>query len=379
MTAMRIGASVTALMFLFSTTATACPFCAKFTRSATDEIRDASAVYFGRLSLPTESTSPEETLLAIDLEIRPNESAGALAELTFRPLLTAVRFGPKQGIVFLERTPSGWKARKIEQTERAYALYLQSAWQIADASARERMTFFFQHLRHPHERIAQDAYAEFAKATFRVTQSARDRYDADLLIQWLEDPATPPEQIGLFGLLLGLTGDPKHTRHLAEIATDPTPVQLVGLDGILGGWCLLDRSAGTSAIIERLNDPDGTSAHRRAALAALQFLTAELAIPDSARILEPLAPALRHEDVVAPLIDEFRKAGRWEVWSELEARRDDERIRPALVRMALVSPLPAPKKWLEELTRTDPRLVEEARQELRFEEAARNAIVPRDR
>ena len=150
----------------------ACPFCAKFTRSTSDDVRDSDAVAFGLLS-----NDSGQTLLKVLKVIRPHPTLESDQSIRLEESIAGADREPIKRLIFLRRDLDTWKAQRIDKATPSFASYLAEAWQLFDDSAAHRMAFFFRHLNDPDPKIAADAYAEFAKASFRSTAAAADVYD----------------------------------------------------------------------------------------------------------------------------------------------------------------------------------------------------------
>lgn len=347
----------------------ACPFCAKFSRSYSDEVRDADAVAFGLL----ESVKNEmnQTRFSISLIVRPGE--GLTTDSAVR-LAQAVRGAEQQPIarlVFLQQSGEGWKASRIDKSSVSFAQYLKSAWRLFDEPAAQRMAFFFKHLNDPDEKISADAYVEFSKASFRSTMAGANSYDPILLREWLTDPNTPGDRIGLFGLLLGLSGSEGDANFLDRLIDRPSLTQRNGLDGLMGGLLLLDRPRGEKRIIERLSAPEATSLDRMSAVSALRFLLSDLPARDSTALFRQAIPSLQNSEVAGQLIDEMRKAKFWEALPHVLKLYPGSREPSAILRFAIESPQPEAKEFIRRMNEKNPALVRDAEQTLLFERNAR--------
>jgi len=356
---------------LFPRSALSCPFCAKFTRSYSDEVRDADAVAFGVLE--NMSNGDGGTTFRISTIVRANDS---LADNSSIHLQQPVRGAEKQPIprlVFLRREGNDWKAERIDKSSPAFAKYLKNAWTLFDEPAATRMAFFFKHLSDPDEKISADAYAEFAKASFRSTIAGSKAYDPASIRDWLLDPNTPGDRIGLLGLLLGLAGRPADADFLDRLVIQPSLTQRNGLDGLMGGLLLLDRPHGEKRIIERLTSDHATSLERLSAVSALRFLLSDLPVHDPEPLLQQVLPALQYSDLAGQLIDEMRKAKFWVALPDVLTLFPKSRDPSAILRFAIECPLPDAKAFVEEMRVRSPALVRDAEQTLVFERHARDA------
>jgi hypothetical protein len=261
---------------------------------------------------------------------------------------------------------------RAETVSEAFASYLQRSWALADASGSTRLAYFFEHLGSHDARTAQDAYAEFAKASFRVTASAARAYNPERLRAWIENPGPAPDRVGLYGLLLGLCGSSADAEFLERCVRQPSADQKIGLDGLLGGWALLDVDQGEKLIVELLTSPTSSTLEKTSALSALRFLLSDRPPADPQSLLRLTMPALQDPELSGPLTDEMRKASLWEATGPVLARFSASRDVSAVVRFALVSPADEAKAFIEELRRTRIDQVRDAEQTLAFERSSRD-------
>jgi hypothetical protein len=348
-----------------------CPFCAKMARTWTDEIRDADAVVFGQL----ERISADSARIQNPLVIRPPaEGLPPLDAVAIKGISTT-----QPRLVWIERTPDLWKVIRLDSVSPRAADYLRHLWQIRDLPAADRLTFFFEYLDDPDARLATDAYAEFAKASYRSTKQASAHYDPTITRLWIDSPRSPPERIGLFGLLLGLAGETNDIDFLVDRVDHPSAAQLNGLDGLLGGLYLLDPAQGSERIVRFLVAPDASSLQRSSALSALRFILTETppSPPERAILLRSILPALADAEVAGPLIDEFRKAQFWEAAPQILPMVSTLRDPSSVIRFALASPGKEAADWIGDLEKKSPSLVSDARQTLTFEASARSLDLSR--
>ncbi|MBY0585959.1 hypothetical protein K2X85_02220 [bacterium] len=356
-------AAIGVIFFFAVDSAVTCPFCAKMTRTLVDEVREADAVVYGKL----ERVSSTRARLDHEIVVRPAlESSSWDIKITLAPDRI-----PQRQIVFLQRLQDTWVAQRLDTVSPAVAEYLCEVWQAQDQPPAHRLEYFYSKLDSPEPRIATDAYGEFARASYRATKQAAHAYESARIRRWIEDPQTPSERVGLFGLMLGLAGQSSDRDFLDEVIHDPTEGQRNGLDGLLAGLYLLDPSHGESMIVELLRRQDSSSLQKASALAALRFIMADSPPADPGSMLRAVLPALDDQACAGQLIDEFRKAQIWDIGPEVVARFQKLRDPSAIVRFALMSPEPQAKAFIAHLEEVSPASVADARQSLQFEANAR--------
>lgn len=351
--------------------ALACPFCAKLTRSYSDEIREADMVVFGSISDPI-SDPPQgpSTAFVIQTPIK-TDGRTDVTKLRIPRYLGVAKAGPVDRLIFGRIESDQLVPTKLQTASNAFVEYLSGLAELADLGQQARLRYAFDRLEDPDAAVAQDAYAEFAKASYRATLAASGVFKADKLRGLLENKSTPPQRVGLYGLLLGLCGEEQDAELLQSIVEAPPERHLPGLDGMLAGLCLLDQETGIEAIILGLTRDDSSSVRRLSALAALSFWLAEHSPEDSIALLARTIPALRHPEVAAQLMDEMRRGKCWQAWDEVQKLAPSPRERDAVVRFALACPKESARAFIEEVRQRDPRAIHDAEQAIDFETDAR--------
>jgi hypothetical protein len=354
---------VLATIALFEEGSLGCPFCAKMTRTLSDEMREASAVVYAK----AERSTADRAILHPEVIIR-----GSASQLPREILLSlAPNRTPPSQLFFLQQTPNGWKVNRLDTVSAEMVRYLQEVWKQRDRSSAERLEYFYTQLDSKDARVSADAYGEFARASYRATQQAAPSYEPDRVRGWINDPRVAPERIGLFGLMLGLSGRNEDFAFLEQTIRQPTGVQINGLDGLLGGLYLLDPKRGEEWIVSYLTSDDSSTLQRASALAALRFVLSDVPPRDPAKLLHRTLSALKDDATAGPLIDEFRKAKVWDAGGAILPLYDRLRDPTAVVRFGLSSPTKEAGEWVRRLEETAPAAVTDARQTLRFEADAR--------
>lgn len=252
--------------------------------------------------------------------------------------------------------------------------YLVGAAEQQNKPPAERLGYFFRHLGDSHLTIAQDAYMEFAAAPYKEVKEAAEHYDPDRLIEWIKDPSTQPYRIGLYGCLLGLCGRETDKDVLLEILDDPEKRPISGVDGLLGGLCVLDPEGGIDYVLRVLTDPQSDFNYRYAALRTVRVLVTDIAPDQSDRLWKGMAPAIHIKDISDLVIDEYRKNKVWANTDAILPLFDDKKfdvqvVKRSVVRYALKCPDPAAEAFVARLRKENPQLVADVEEILRFEEA----------
>lgn len=346
--------------------ALACPFCAKLSRSASDDIRESDAVVWATLTDDPETKSTAMQVLSV---VKGHAKLGETS--TIAADIEGTHGKPIERLVFGIFRQGEFVPSKIETVTEDYVVYLTTLTDTLDASQANRLTTVFGFLDSADQRTAADAYAEFAKSSYRSTALAARSFDPERIRGWLLDASVAPERVGLFGLLLGLCRVPEDVEFLNQLIDQAAPRHLPGLDGLLGGLCVLDRERGIDKTVSLLTAESSSPFRRMAAMACLTFVLTDLSIENQTEVLERTVPALRYPDVSGPLVDELRRG---ECWTALEAvlsLAESPRDRPAVIRYALVCPDARAKAFVRKIIAEQPIAIRDAEQAIEFEATAR--------
>ncbi len=259
-----------------------------------------------------------------------------------------------------------WTATPLDEASYAYVARLPGL----RASADKRLAYFAKFLEHANPLIADDAFLEFAHASFDQTVQAAAGLSMADLRRWLVDPQVPPERKGFYGLALGMaTGDEDRRQNEAllrrQIETPASDFRS-GFDGVLGGYLLLTGSKGLDLIESRyFANPKAGPGDVRHALRALRFYHEFGRQIEPARQAEAVARVLDRPEFAAEAITDL---ARWQYWpivarvAALYERREysEPAIRRAIVGYLKACPQPVAAAALERLRGVDPKGVAEA-------------------
>lgn len=384
----------------------ACPFCSNMGKTLAENVAESGLVVYGKLSnaklIP--DAKPGDPDGTTELEIMRVVKAHPI--LKDKKMLTLGRYIPPAEkeivnyLIFAEVIDGRidpYRGMPIESTD--FVEYLVGSVNVAKSKPAERLGFFFQYLDHQDVNISGDAYKEFAAAPYKDVVAAAKHFQPDRIVRWLgKDKDTPSYRIGLYGLLLGVCGKPEHAKVLRDIVEDARSRPLTGIDGLLGGYCVLDPEQGPDYVLATLSDPQQEFNTRYAALRTVRFLLTEqwrrVAAPvgnadsggsassgtppasnavDKQRIFELMTPSLQIADMSDLIIDEFRKNKYWAPSATIlglygHPPFDLQVIRRAVIRFAIKCPDQKSKAFVAKLRKEDPQLVADVEEILKFEE-----------
>jgi hypothetical protein len=245
----------------------------------------------------------------------------------------------------------------------------------------ERLAYFAKFLENPDSIIADDAYGEFANADYKDIAPLGRTLESETIRGWIANPKTSPGRLGLYGLLLGLSGKDADLEFLKGKILEPSDGYRLGIDGLISGYLILggDKSL---AVIEdsKLKDKKCSFSETYAAMQAIRFMWT---YGDGRIDKEHLRAAMRtllDRPELADLV--ITDLGRWSDWSVLDKLMtlytqeayDIPSIKRAIVRFYLVAESSKPKdptaevpehvkqakKHLAQLRKDDPETVKAA-------------------
>ncbi len=269
----------------------------------------------------------------------------------------------------------------IEITETGFNYVAQAP--SKESKPTERLAYFAKFLEYPDQMISEDAYGEFANADYKdIKEVAVGKvFDAKKIRGWIANPETNATRLGLYGLLIGLSGTPEDAEFLRAKIVEPASTYRLGIDGLISGYLMLAKDKGLEVIEEtKLKDKKCSFSETYAAMQAIRFMWQ---YGDGAIGQERLRAAMRtllDRPELADLV--VTDLGRWNDWSVLDRlmelygkeNYDIDSIKRAIVRFYLVAESSGPKDpkapvpeqvkkakaYLAKLRKEDPKTVESA-------------------
>ncbi len=121
---------------------------------------------------------------------------------------------------------------------------------VPESPKGKRLRYFLRFLEYPDPLLANDAYGEFTAANYDDLVLIKDAFSREKLRKWIENPDTLASRLGLYGLMLGLCGDPGDAELLEAKILDDADKTRLGIDGIIGGYLLLTGDKGMRVLEE---------------------------------------------------------------------------------------------------------------------------------
>ncbi len=262
------------LLLAFGSASVACPFCSAPSLTLAERATFADITLVGKWVSGEKGTMTSSGKSVIEI----TDILHAPANLKRGAKLITGRYiaGVSDDVVLVTGTISGKKVEWADpiRISVAAADYLKKA-PSREASGVERLKYYAPFLEHSDSMVATDAYGEFANAPYEDIVAAKEHFPRDKIRKWVSDPETPATRIGLYGLLLGLTGDESDIKRFETVIFPRTLEQdgyRIGIDGVMGGYLLLAGEHGLARLeVDRLKNRDVPFAETYAAMQAVRF------------------------------------------------------------------------------------------------------------
>ena len=254
--------------------AAACPFCSAPSLTLTEQLAgaDASVLVKWVGGTPAKATDTGMTEFEV-VEVVHQQNGGKL-EKGAKLSLIRYRSGKAGDLFLLLGTLGGgmldWGS-PLEVTQAGFDYMKLSP--KPDKPAVERLAYFLKYLEHSDKMIGDDAFGEFANASYAdVVLLAKDM-PRDKLRGWLNAKETSAGRLGLYGMMLGLCGTEADAKLMEQKILESTDDFRLGIDGVMGGFLLLTGDKGLDVIDEKkLKDKKAPFSETYAAMQALRFM-----------------------------------------------------------------------------------------------------------
>jgi hypothetical protein len=263
-----------AMALLSPGAAPACPFCSAPSLTLGEQYAKADAavlVQWVSGEMPTKESLGSTTYEIVKVARTPAKSIEKGKKLTIE------RYRPgKKGDVSLllgsrARADALEWGSPLDVTAAGYDYVVDAP--PPDAKPEKRLAYYLKFLEHPDKLVADDAYAEFANAPYKDIAPLAKLFPRESLRKWVVSSEVPPTRIGLYGLMLGLSGNDEDSALLEAKITETTDGFRLGIEGLMGGYLLLTGEKGLKVIEKsKLESKDVPFSETYAAMQALRFL-----------------------------------------------------------------------------------------------------------
>ena len=284
-----------------------------------EEMKEIKVVYFG-----TGETDKHFLLNALSIEsLIPNDTSAPRIDWT---------------------TPLQLTSRGVE--------YVIQLLDLPEKGA-ERLEYFQGYFEDEDPLLAQDAYDEFARASYQEVIDLKDKMDRKQLLKWIEDPLVGPTRRRLYLTMLGVCGRAEDAQQLethllydyplvkpgvstflttAHLVTPVFGVTLVDeliradirrrqqcLDALVAAYLKLIGPEGLPLIEEKfLENPDAEYSHTYAALMALRFHgDEETGVLSRERLLVAMRHLLDNDEIADQVVTDLTRYEDWSVMDKL--------------------------------------------------------------
>lgn len=362
----------------------ACPFCGEAAPSFSEQIAAYDVVVLGKFSGGekadrsrefagitqfeiVEIVKGQDSLLEkgdhVELDRYRHSEAGALVLLMANHVDKRLKWN-----LFIDMTPASFD-------------YLSNA-PGQEVPTTQRLTYYIHFLEHDDQTIASDAFSEFAIAPYKDIVPLAPLMNRKKVRSWLANPKDPADRfvrLGLYGLMIGLCGQPEDADFLKSIILKNPEDYKFGIDGMTSGYLLLAGEKGFEVLEnELLSLPTASYTDVFPTLQALRFMWTYSENESSKPHLRRAMRSLLSKPQIADLV--ILDLARWKDWESMDkivsfygkGEYDVPSIKRAIFRYLLVAErvrsidgepdqnVAKAKKYLRKLKQEDPRTAKEA-------------------
>jgi hypothetical protein len=243
-------AFVAACLCVSTSVTAACPFCAAPSLTLTEQLAKADAAVQvqwvggdkgdGKEKFGNTVYEVVDVLRDVDKKLKKGD----------RITLERYRAGKKGDLSLLlgsKLETLEWGS-PLEVTETSYNYIVQAP--SPESTPEKRLAYFLKFLEFPDPLVSNDAYAEFANAPYKDIVLLAKQMPRDKIRKWLADPNVSATRLGLYGLMLGLCGEPSDANLMEDRIKLQSEEFRLGIDGVMGGYLLLTGDDGLKVIEE---------------------------------------------------------------------------------------------------------------------------------
>jgi hypothetical protein len=371
MIVIRTIAITAVLLALAPSPASACSLCAgSFRSKQTLRMHFASAkvVLYGQLKNPRfdPATDKGTTDFSIRGILKDNPARANRVALTLPQYLPVIGDTPPDCLLFCGVVDGVLDPTHIFTAPAAVVEYVKAAVTCDDTDPAKKLGFFFKYLDAADPRIAEDAFLEFARASDSEILKAAGQLDPVKVRKLLTDPTTPIDRLGVFALLLGMSGTPDDAAFLAKMVKE-SPLSdraSAAFGGLLAGYILLTPKDGWAFTAAIVADEKRGYAERLSAIGTIRFFQATRPIACKPEVLACYAALLPHGDLADQAIEDLQRWGYWDLTTEVLAQYGKPThaaplVRRSILRYALTCPNDSARQFVATVRQSDPKLVQD--------------------
>lgn len=347
--------------------ASGCPFCPSVSHTYSDDLKAATAAVLAEYQ---DKSPPKEPgglalhrLKIVDVLRGPAKPLQGAKIEAFSNV--EIPRGQACFLIACGDAPYQWS---LPMPVSADAIRYLKGLKLLTQNSRDRLQYCLPYLASTDRLVADDAYNEFARASYVQVVELGDKLDRTWVLSRLKDPPTAVHHRRLLWLLLGICGKPEDARVPYEAIERwrKDRVNNPGLDAAVA--CYL--SLGGDAALERIErellaDSAAEYTDTYAAIAAIRVHGDEFKKLPRARLAQALHCVLGRPPLADLVITDL---ARWEDWSvigravELFEKADDKSqfVKTPVINYLRACPAPEAKAAIERLRALDPEAVRRA-------------------
>lgn len=245
-------AAATVGLLAIANAAVACPFCSAPSLTLSEQAAQSDVVLLAKWKSGTKGSIDDETASSTTFEVAkvlkgPMKPGDVIKQAGYQPAEEGAPFlltGLGADVVQWD-VPTPFSEKAFDYLANAPTPKKDDGEKV---SYKSRLPYFIKNLESDDETIANDAYYEFANAPYEDIVAVKDKLPREKIRGWVLDPNTPPSRLGLYGLLLGLSGKAEDAQAMEELIAKPTDEFRIGLDGVMSGYLLLKKEPGLELV-----------------------------------------------------------------------------------------------------------------------------------
>ncbi len=316
-----------------------CPFCSAPSMTLTEQLTGADAAVLVKWvgGTPAKATDTGTTEFEV-VEVVHGEKGGKL-EKGSKISLIRYRSGKVGDLFLLLGTLGGgmmdWGS-PLEVTQVGFD-YMKNSPK-PDQPPAKRLSYFLKHLENSDKMISDDAFGEFANASYADVVLLAKEMPREKLRKWLTAKETSPGRLGLYGMMLGLCGTDDDAKLMEQKILEATEDFRLGIDGVMGGYLLLTGDKGLAVIDEKkLRDKKAPFSETYAAMQALRFMWQYGDNRISAeRLRQSMRILLERPELADLVIADLSRMKDWSMQDRLMTMYDEEAYNVPSIKRAIV-------------------------------------------
>lgn len=342
-----VAVTTVALTAAINMESNACPFCSAPSLTLTEQVSQSDAVVLVQWLSGKKPTDQEPGFTIYEVMDITRDAKNPIPKGK-KIQLSRYRSGTKGDLFILMGTEGktiDWGS-PVEVTDDGYKYMAEAP--SPEMETASRLEYFINYLEHSDQLVSNDAYAEFANAPYEDISMISDKLPRTKIRDWVKNADTPGTRLGLYGLLLGLSGDEADAKVMESRITEKSSDFRLGIDGIMSGYLLLKGDKGldtidrTKLMVGQLKDKEGNPveipfSETYAAMQALRFMWTygNDRIPKE-RLRKSMRHLLDRPELADLVIADLARWKDWSIQDRLLKIYDDEAYNVRAIKRAVI-------------------------------------------